>query len=297
MADPDHQSPTLMALVQAGAAGLDPPLAIAGLGKTEALSRIAAQAGGQAVFAAGRGARALGWHPVVQALTAIGDPASILSCWRRLERFGHVRNRTEVVASRPGVAGHAIVLRHRSIDARPTAAVDDLFIWGVLVGLLEAAAVQVRRASLHADGSGCLLAGRSLPDVGTHTLHLRCLPVPLPPPVPVDHSVGTASRLRELLARSPVRDWTLAEASRSLAMGARSVQRALRQEGTTFSCLLQRVRLETARGLLADERLSLAEIAYCAGFSDQAHFARLWRRHFDVPPSEQRALLRAVSHS
>lgn len=282
-----------MALVHAGAAHLDPPVATAGLGKTEALKRIAAQAGAQAVFAAGREVRSLGWHPVVQALTAIGDPAAILRCWQRLERFGHLRHRTELVAARSDAAGQGFVLRHRSREGRPIAAVDDLFFWGVIVGLLEAAGAEVLGASLLEDGSRCLLAGGSLTAVPTHTLHLRCRAAPAPSPAPVRHEDddGLSGRVQALLARSPARDWSLAEASRSLAMGARSVQRALQREGTTFSFLLQQVRLEAARGLLADRRLSLAEIACCAGFSDQAHFTRLWRRHFDIPPSEQRALL------
>ena len=44
---------------------------------------------------------------------------------------------------------------------------------------------------------------------------------------------------------------------------------------------------------MVTSQLSLGEIAFCTGFSDQAHFTRLFRRYSDIPPSAYRDLLHA----
>ena len=47
-------------------------------------------------------------------------------------------------------------------------------------------------------------------------------------------------------------------------------------------------RVERARGLLQDENLSLADVAYAAGFSDQSHMARHMRRILNFTPRSLR---------
>jgi AraC family transcriptional regulator len=49
-----------------------------------------------------------------------------------------------------------------------------------------------------------------------------------------------------------------------------------------------RKRVETAQALLADQRLSLTEIALQAGFSDQSHFSKIFRRMIGVAPRNYR---------
>ena len=49
-------------------------------------------------------------------------------------------------------------------------------------------------------------------------------------------------------------------------------------------------RLERAQTLLADHRLSIAEIAQMAGFTDQSHLNRLFRRCFNLTPQEVRRM-------
>lgn len=51
--------------------------------------------------------------------------------------------------------------------------------------------------------------------------------------------------------------------------------------------LIQR-RVECCKRLLLDPRLTLAEIGYRAGFSNQAHFSTTFRAHLGVTPSEFR---------
>jgi AraC family transcriptional regulator len=50
-------------------------------------------------------------------------------------------------------------------------------------------------------------------------------------------------------------------------------------------------RVERAKALLAKRELSLAEIAYDAGFANQAHFSTMFRRITDMTPGEYRQSL------
>ena len=73
----------------------------------------------------------------------------------------------------------------------------------------------------------------------------------------------------------------------------RTLHYAFASAGTSFSQELMRVRLEYARELLTDVRLSrlgIADIAARCGFADQSHFTRRFQRHFGAPPLRFRKL-------
>jgi AraC family transcriptional regulator len=58
--------------------------------------------------------------------------------------------------------------------------------------------------------------------------------------------------------------------------------------GMTIGEFTRAQRLERARLLLTDPSLSLAQIAQLAGFSDQSHLTRLFRRCLNVTPKQLR---------
>jgi AraC-like DNA-binding protein len=77
----------------------------------------------------------------------------------------------------------------------------------------------------------------------------------------------------------------------ALGISKRYVHALLAESGTTFVCLLNRIRLERASEMLADPRfasLQVAEIAWRCGYLDSSYFARLFRRRFDMRPSDWR---------
>lgn len=51
---------------------------------------------------------------------------------------------------------------------------------------------------------------------------------------------------------------------------------------------LQRLRIETAKGLLSGSRKSIKTISYEVGYDDASFFARLFRQHTDLSPNEYR---------
>jgi AraC-like DNA-binding protein len=79
-------------------------------------------------------------------------------------------------------------------------------------------------------------------------------------------------------------DTTIESAARALHASARTLQRNLEAEGTTFSEVLDRRRASLARTLLRDTNEPIAEIAARVGFSDVAPFTRAFRRWTGTPP-------------
>lgn len=58
--------------------------------------------------------------------------------------------------------------------------------------------------------------------------------------------------------------------------------------GHTLSAYLIRTRLDRARELLRDSTLKVQDIAARVGFSDPRYFARVFRHHFDMTPTQLR---------
>ncbi|MFD0978245.1 helix-turn-helix domain-containing protein [Tropicimonas aquimaris] len=73
--------------------------------------------------------------------------------------------------------------------------------------------------------------------------------------------------------------------ARLLAIGPRSLQRALRDEGTTFRQIRTRVVCDRARALLSETDMSLAEIGKLLGYSDPRSFRRAFKDATGLSPS------------
>ncbi len=88
-----------------------------------------------------------------------------------------------------------------------------------------------------------------------------------------------------LLAADPAQGWTLNALARSLGTSSRSLQRRLHSTGHSFSSLWIEARLARSAERLAASRESPAEVGYVCGFSDQAHFTRLFKLHTAMTPA------------
>jgi AraC-like DNA-binding protein len=83
-------------------------------------------------------------------------------------------------------------------------------------------------------------------------------------------------------------DPSLDSVARKLGMSRRSLQRRLTAENVTYAQVLDDVRSTMARAYLGQRDLSIAEIAYLLGFSEQSSFTRAFRRWTAVSPAEFR---------
>jgi len=100
---------------------------------------------------------------------------------------------------------------------------------------------------------------------------------------------GVASHVRKVLSeRLEEGAPDLEEVARQLGMGARSLQRRLTTEGTSFRHVLESLRRDLARVHLEDLGTPVAEVAYLTGFSEVSAFSRAARRWFGRPPGRMR---------
>lgn len=113
--------------------------------------------------------------------------------------------------------------------------------------------------------------------------------------------------LREQAARLPAEDELLASIrgavagdlaegapdldriARRLRVSRRSLQRALKREGTSFQRVVDDTRREVALSRLRDPRLTLSELAFLVGFSELSAFDRAFRRWTGQSPRAFRA--------
>jgi AraC-like DNA-binding protein len=100
-------------------------------------------------------------------------------------------------------------------------------------------------------------------------------------------SYAIVGRLREELNAAGA--FAVETAARTLGLSTRSLQRALRQAGTTYRMELKSFRIRRAQELLRDGERNLSAIALEVGFSSAQHFATAYRRAIGVTPSAWRA--------
>lgn len=67
-----------------------------------------------------------------------------------------------------------------------------------------------------------------------------------------------------------------------LGVSVRTLQRRLGEEGSSFSKVLDELRRDLSNELLADRKLSVAEVAFMLGYSEPSAFQRAYRRWWGV---------------
>jgi len=82
---------------------------------------------------------------------------------------------------------------------------------------------------------------------------------------------------------------TLDGIASALAVSPRTLQRRLREEGTSFVELRDRFRRDMAVVILRDRRLAIYEVAFLLGYSEPSTFYRAFRRWMGTSPHEYRA--------
>jgi AraC-like DNA-binding protein len=97
------------------------------------------------------------------------------------------------------------------------------------------------------------------------------------------------ARVREeILGRLSDGDVSMEAVASALAMAPRTLRRRLGDHDVAFQRLVEEVRREEARALLADPGRSITEVALDLGFAETSAFTRAYRRWYGVPPSQGR---------
>jgi AraC-like DNA-binding protein len=100
--------------------------------------------------------------------------------------------------------------------------------------------------------------------------------------------------LRQVL-RGRLQDVQLAEVAREMGMSERTLQRRLRESGTSFQAEFNAVQVHTAQALLLESDAKLTAVAMEVGCASLQHFSGLFRKHTGESPSAWRVRHRKVS--
>jgi AraC family transcriptional regulator len=98
-----------------------------------------------------------------------------------------------------------------------------------------------------------------------------------------------ATRALEAVRADPFRRWTLEALAAECGMPPAALSRAIRkQTSKTLGAIALEARIQAAAELVRKDDRPLAEIARAAGFADQSHFTRLFRRVTGTTPGAWR---------
>lgn len=114
--------------------------------------------------------------------------------------------------------------------------------------------------------------------------------------LPVDHLFGKdeprdvfLKELRQTLLRQlPQGGGHIDRVAEAMNLSRRTLQRRLSDRDTQFQQVLQQLRADLALRYLADERLTVTEIAFLLGYSDQGSFSAAFKSWHGLSPLEHR---------
>jgi AraC-like DNA-binding protein len=94
-----------------------------------------------------------------------------------------------------------------------------------------------------------------------------------------------------MLDKRPGREWV----ARHLSVSVRTLQRCLKEHGTSFAAAVRSALQQQATVLLRSRNLSVSEVAYELGYSDPAHFTRAFKCWLGESPRDWRRRNRAAA--
>lgn len=82
-------------------------------------------------------------------------------------------------------------------------------------------------------------------------------------------------------------DYSIEQLSVDAGISRAQLHRKLKDiTGVSASDFVRNQRMERAAKLLRERKINITQIAYTVGFTNEAHFSTVFRKHFGVPPSE-----------
>jgi AraC-like DNA-binding protein len=278
--------------------------------KRALLSAILSRHGPIALLRVGEAVAEQGFHPMLHALLRATGPVDLIGRWLRLERYAHSHHRTVADRLDAGCAA----LRHIALHGPPPTAAEDALVLGVQLALLREVGCRDVTAEVggailaRADGSWSAPAAEAALAAGD-TARWRlawsgweprrrgssdgAAKAPFGAPEFGFDGCHEATALAALMADDPSRRASVAELAAALGLSSRALQRRLAAHGLSASSVGRTVQVRHACLLLAGGDDALPAIGFAAGFSDQAHFTREFRKRVNMTPGAYRALARA----
>jgi AraC-like DNA-binding protein len=264
--------------------------------KRRLIRRVVCEQGTGLLLAVGQYLALADETPTLAVLTQPQQAATLAEKWMRLERYYHHAHRTRIVCERSTM--WSCTRASESADA-PASQGENCLIAGVLLGL--AILIGLQGVCLQVDGKAYKpekLRRLNLPKNQTLShFQIRWKSSKYRPQDLQDAAmtVPFSDRLADVLAADIGRSWKISDAAQCMALSARTLQRRLSAEHRTFSTVLRRARMRMATRHLTHTGTGLAEIGYCCGYADQAHFQRDFLRATNVTPRAFRQMSQETS--
>lgn len=222
--------------------------------------------------------------PLVRLLSASSDVTDFVGRWNRLNQILNTRHTTQLRS----LGTHAIWI-DRGDRTGPIHPVRNLFIGSVIAGAISnMGGVAVYAGLVFQNGtvSGAYSAFAQNQALEIITPPLRFLPSQASPVTDDKDLALLARRIQE----EPGDAWSVTHALRMLPYSERSLQRRLAAAAISLPLLVRAARVHNAIDLLLEGRDGLTDIAHRCGFSDSAHFSRVFRVAAGVAPRDFRAI-------
>ncbi len=245
-------------------------------------------------------------QPLVYVMLNSSSVSDLIDKEQRLERFWHSHHRLRVHE----LTESTLEFEHYAMSGRAPVRAESLFVFGARVLLLQEIGCLNLEATFPNSDAPQLLAVsdgelRNIPDgvlssfrfewsefIAARRVLAGLDDLLIQQASPTDLSERTAAEeVATIIGQDLAHRWSLGEVAKLSARSTRSLQRALAAEGTTFSLVVDHVRVDEAQRMLADPAKSITEVGYCCGFSDAAHFSRKFKAATGLPPSEWRQQL------
>jgi len=225
--------------------------------------------------------------PMLSALFMARGVRDLLDRWLRLERYVHSRHRIEVLDEANGL----IRLRHfNAKGGEPPTVEEDALVFGMLIGLLKGIGIEGLAAGVDRQAEAAFdrewLGAPEHDNLSVWWLRWSDEPAQ-PPAAPVTHKTVSA-RVGAAVEADPLRNWPVAETARLLGLSSRSLQRRLQEEDASFREVVREARGRVAAAQLLSGDRPLSVVGFQAGYADQAHFTREFKRLTGLTPAQYR---------
>ncbi|MEH6403803.1 MAG: helix-turn-helix transcriptional regulator [Sneathiella sp.] len=95
-----------------------------------------------------------------------------------------------------------------------------------------------------------------------------------------------SGKIGEVVASDPVRKWSVKTVADRFGLSSRTLQRRLKEEGTTFGDCILAARCQCGAYFITQKIENLTAVGFLCGFSDAAHFSREFKRNMGILPSQ-----------
>jgi len=265
------------------------------------------ETGPETLLSIGQEIRNVGYDPIWHAAIRSENPTLLFKKWQRFEVFAHSKNRLRINLISENFASFQ---RYVSDGKAPTTP-ENLLICGLIIALLEEIGCLGLRCEMQLCNGETYTIFKDghffvpeepdtlitdtwsiewqtfSPKTESVVLDADLLEVALPG----SYSLGLKASIDAMvqcLMIDIARQWKVGDLALSVGLSTRSLQRNLNEINLSFSSLVRLARIHEACHLLKDNDTPITAVAFCAGFSDSAHFSRDFRASMGMTPSQYR---------